>query len=914
MATLRPRPLHRRRSSGTGVATRLMVLVLLPVTVMCALAGSVVWSLHGTAGSAQVVSDAVPGLAKLVTLQDGLHDLQTLESFDLRFAQLGSTRAAASAFVGVNLEAMQATARQQTVAAVAALGSDSPIDGSRLNELFAQSDRGTLGPAETLKRLTADVARCSDLLTHRLNALVARGRDTRLVTPLETLLAASALVNHGTPQGVDLSALWFPSPGDSRTSRESALARLGAATALYSADVTRLHELNVRSAVAKVNIIERDSGVLRFNQAVQSALQSGPAPSLRSIRGIGQVSAAFHGYLIRDDLIDDVVTAAISAVRLEAGRIAASTRTDFFVWLTAASVIALASIGVTMRLSRSISRPLRRLALYAHAISEGQLDAEPPPNPRHGPRETQLALAVFGDLVDNLKLLDSKANALAHCEFDNPVLSQPLPGRLGESLESSVTVLSASIVERDLLQTHLAHQATHDSLTGVLNRPAALIGIESAMNRSARTGAITALLFIDLNEFKSINDTHGHEVGDEVLKQVAVRITNGLRGQDFVARLGGDEFLVLTEDVGEIEETTALAKRIIEIIEAPLTVGTHCLTVGAAIGIALALDGPEDPLVLLARADSAMYRAKRHKRSAVEIFDVKLQREMLERADIEASLSLALADPTGGGLSLHYQPILDTASGALAGVEALIRWDRPGVGPIPPDEFIPIAESSPLIIELDRWVIDHVTAQLAAWALVPELAELPAAVNISGRHLLSGHLPAHLSAALERNHIAPGMLSIELTETVVLEDLVAAAAELTAVRALGIRVAIDDFGTGYTSLAHLQRLPIDSIKIDRSFVSHLDERRGLALVRMVTVLGHAIDVTVVGEGVETSTELDALRLMGADQLQGFLLSRPLAPEALVSWVRESGARDVAPASGPADDSVTIDVRPAGRRR
>jgi diguanylate cyclase (GGDEF)-like protein len=871
-----------------------MVLVLIPVTVMCAFAGSVVWSLHQTAGRAQVVSSAVPRLDDLTTLQDGLHALQMLSEFDIRFAQLGSTRSVASAFLGVDLDAVEGRASRQAEVAATAMGNQSPVDASGLSRLFARTDRrGAAGAVEALQQLTVDVRQVSAALTHDLHVLIATGRDTRLVAPLETLLTAGDLVNAGTPQGIELSTLWFPSPGHFTQPTGSVLAGLGAATALYSADVTRLHQLNVPSVVAKLNSVERDVQVRRFNQEVESALQGKPVPTLSSAAGISRVAGAFHGYLIRDDFIDDLAVTALNSVRTEAGRVADATRDDFIAWTVGALALALASIFVAIRLSRSISRPIKDLAGYAHAISEGQLDAEPPSGERGVPRETQVALAVFGDLVENLQLLDAKANALANCDFDNPVLVEALPGRLGSSLDSSVTVLSDSIVERDLLQTHLAHQATHDALTGLLNRPAAIVGIQSAMNRSVRTGALTALLFIDLNEFKSVNDSHGHEIGDAVLKEVGSRITAALRDRDFVARLGGDEFVILTEEVGDPAETTALARRIIDVIEEPFMIGKHRITVGAAVGIALTLDGPEDPLLLLSRADAAMYRAKGHKRSAVEIFDANLQRDMVARADIEAALTQALADPIGGGLSLHYQPILQTDSGALAGVEALIRWDRPGLGMMAPDEFIPIAESSSLIIAVDRWVIDQATAQLVAWSSVPELANIPVAVNISGRHLLSGQLPGHLSAALDRAHLAPGLLSIELTETVVLDDLTSAAAELDAVRALGISVAIDDFGTGYTSLAHLQRLPIDSIKIDRSFVSQLDVRRGLALVRMVTVLGHAIDVTVVGEGVETSGELNALQQMGADQLQGYLLSRPLTPAALFAWVRDNAVRPVA---------------------
>jgi diguanylate cyclase (GGDEF)-like protein len=875
----------RKQQTGVGVTTRLMVLVLIPVTVACAFAGSVIWSLHQTAGRAQVVSAALPRLGELVSLQDGLHALQALEQFDIRFAQLGSNQAVASAFLGVDLRAIEIGARRDSAAAAARLGNDSPVNQAELSLLFTRIDQGVVGPVEALRLLTADVTKCSDWLTRTLNGLVSQGRDTRLVAPLDALRTASGLADAGTPQGIDLSTLWFPSPGDVSRLQEPVLADLGATTALFAANAARLHELNIRPVVAKLDALERDPGVATFNTAIANTLRGQHLPPLTSAAGIGQVMGTFHGFLIREDLIDGVVTAALSSVRAQARGLAAAARNDFLVWTVGAFVLALASIGIAVRLSRSISRPLKDLAVYAHAISEGRLETESPSGDRHAPRETRVALAVFGDLVDNLKLLDAKANALAHCDFDNPVLGEPLPGRLGSSLENSVTVLSSSIVERDLLQTHLAHQATHDALTGILNRPAAIVGIESAMHRSARTGATTALLFIDLNEFKSVNDSHGHEVGDTVLKGIASRIASGLRDRDFVARLGGDEFIVVTEDVTDISETAALARRLIELVEQPFIVGSHRITIGAAVGIALNVDGPEDPLLLLARADAAMYRAKGHKRSAIEIFDANLQRDMLARADIESALADALVDSAGGGLSLHYQPILDTASGALARVEALIRWDRPGIGMLPPDQFIPIAEGSPLIIAVDRWVIDHVTAQLAAWSSVPELANVPAAVNISGRHLLSGQLPGYLSAALEHAHLAPGMLSIELTETVVLDDLTTAAAELDAVRALGVSVAIDDFGTGYTSLAHLQRLPIDSIKIDRSFISQLEKSRGLALVRMVTVLGHAIDVTVVGEGVETPGELRALQLMGADQLQGYLLSRPLPPEALITWVR-----------------------------
>jgi diguanylate cyclase (GGDEF)-like protein len=458
-----------------------------------------------------------------------------------------------------------------------------------------------------------------------------------------------------------------------------------------------------------------------------------------------------------------------------------------------------------------------------------------------------------------------------------------------------------------LTELRLAHQATHDSLTGIGNRPAAISAIEAALRRAARTGGTTAVLYVDLTEFKAVNDGHGHQVGDDVLCQVAARIVRGVRGGDFVARIGGDEFVVVAEGVAGVADATDLAQRIIESISQPIEVETQRISIGAAIGVALTLDGTEQPLTLLARSDAAMYRAKRHDSSSVEIFDADLQRQMVERADIESALAAALADPTGGGLLLHYQPVLEANSSALVGVEALIRWDRPGHGLLPPDGFIPIAEATALIIDLDCWVLGEATRQLVEWSAGGELAGVPVAVNISGRHLLSRTLPGHIRAALGRTGVDARLLGIEITETVLLTDLALAAAELEAVRALGVTVAIDDFGTGYTSLGHLQQLPIDTIKIDRSFVSQIGERRGSSLVRMVTDLGHAIDVNIVAEGVETSEEMTALQGIGADHVQGYLLSRALEPAALSTWARQRAASECQthpPMTQPAQPALT----------
>ncbi len=876
------------RRSGWGVTARLLGLVMLPVTVMCVLTGSVVLAHRSSATRANSVEAGVSGLNDLVALRAKLNDEQAAARFDVRFAELGTTREEAVAFIGFDWGSQRPAARAESIRLATTLGAASPVDAGTLQTLYAAMDVGTTGPVEAAQQLDGFGQATRAAVNRGLDQLESDARQLPLLAALESLRIAANLLDVTTPQVIDLSGIWFPTPGATPESITALVARFGAESADYTNGKARLRDLGVASVIAGLDRIDADAAVALFQEAVAAGLAGEPLTAPGAPLDTVKVSAAFQGHLVLDGLLDTVVLTAATAAREQARQLAASERASYLTWSLGAAGLALVSIAVALWLARTISRPLKDLAGYAHAVNEGHLDVDPARGREHGPRETRMAFGVVTDLVANLQLLDAKANALAQCNFDDPILSRPLPGRLGRSLESSVALLSGSIVERDELQTHLAHLATHDSLTGIFNRAAALAAIQTSMQRATRTGATTAVLFIDLNEFKAVNDSHGHEIGDEVLRQTAHRMELGLRTGDVVARLGGDEFVVVAEAVTDVAEATTLARRIIETVSETVEIGTLRIHIGAAIGVALSLDGPEEPLRLLARADAAMYRAKLHEQSSIEIFDAGLQREMLEREDIEAGLTAALEDLTGGGLHLQYQPVLEAASGVLVSAEALIRWDRPGQGTVQPDSFIPIAEATAMIIDLDCWVLGEATRQLAAWSEVADLATMPVAVNISGRHLLSRQLPSHIQTALDRTGIDPRRLTIEITETVLLTDLVLASHELDAVRALGVKVAVDDFGTGYTSLAHLQQLPIDIIKIDRSFISQLNVKRGSSLVRLVTDLGHAIEITIVAEGVETADELHALQEMGADHLQGYLLSKPLDPSAIAAWAHKHG--------------------------
>lgn len=447
------------------------------------------------------------------------------------------------------------------------------------------------------------------------------------------------------------------------------------------------------------------------------------------------------------------------------------------------------------------------------------------------------------------------------------VCSVVLFGLVAARMYLSAREIEAAATARDLARSRLAHQAAHDSLTELANRAHAVELIELALNRAGRSGSLVGLLFIDLDEFKAVNDTHGHAAGDEVLRETARRMRRHVRGGDTVGRLGGDEFVVLVEGPTDEEALVDLAERLLSALRRPIAVGQREVVVGASVGVAVAREPGADAGVLLHEADAAAYRAKANGRGRVEIFDEQLRREHRARVELELAVREGLARDE---FLVHYQPIVDVASGAVVCVEALLRWERPGHGMVPPDAFIPTAEMSSLICDLDRWVLREATARAAAW--VGHGAEVAVAVNLSGRHLAEPDVVADVAGALEASGLDARRLVVEITETV-LVDQPSALVRLRDLQALGVAISIDDFGTGYTSIAQLQHLAADTLKIDRTLVAAGDPASA-ALVRLVVDAGHAFGLAVVGEGVEQVDHLEALRACGCDLAQGYLFARP----------------------------------------
>ena len=585
------------------------------------------------------------------------------------------------------------------------------------------------------------------------------------------------------------------------------------------------------------------------------------------------------------------------AVRATAGP-ARRAEQDLRALLTAGGVLLALTAAVMAGVHRFIARPLRRLATQAEAVRDGELLQIP----QAGPREVRTVARGLAATVAGLRRVREQAGAVAAGDIDSDIVREPLPGPLGAVVHSSITQMVDALHERERLQAHLAHQASHDALTGLPNRAQALVLIEAALHRSRRARHDIGVLFIDLDHFKAVNDSFGHAAGDELLRVVAGRMQALVRGGDAVCRLGGDEFVVLVEPAGGHLELIELGKRLIEALCAPVHLdaqaGGRSARVGASIGITLSRShessqsqessqSPEPGQArrdagtstvevsaerLLGEADAAAYRAKHAGRGVVEVFDERLRQELSAQAATEAALRRALA---GGELVLHYQPVLDLLTGATRSLEALVRWKRPGHGLVPPDEFIPTAERSDLVCEIGRWALHQATAQLATWdAAGGEHAGLGVAVNVSGRHLGARYLLEDVTDALTSSGIAAQRLTLEITETV-LVDQPTALEQMAALRALGVRIAIDDFGTGYTSIGQLPHLPVDVLKIDRSFVSS-PERGHADLVRLLITAAHSFALDVVAEGVEQDGQLQALLDSSCDSAQGFYFARPVA--------------------------------------
>jgi diguanylate cyclase (GGDEF)-like protein len=438
------------------------------------------------------------------------------------------------------------------------------------------------------------------------------------------------------------------------------------------------------------------------------------------------------------------------------------------------------------------------------------------------------------------------------------------------------------IADRKAQEAKLTHLAMHDSLTGLANRTLLQDRAARGVAAARRSGRPLALLLLDLDRFKEVNDTLGHQVGDELLQQIGPRLQAHLRAADSLARLGGDEFAILAPEIGDVRAACAIAERIVETLAQPFLMSGLKVEIGVSIGIAMFPEHGLDESELLQRADVAMYAAKRNQ-LGFAVYSPEEDTHSIRRLTLQGELRQAIEDHQ---LVLWYQPKVDTRSARLAGLEALVRWPHPARGMIPPDEFIPFAEHFGLIRPLTIWALGATLHQQKAWCR--HGLRIPIAVNVSVKSLQDAAFPAQVKELLERLESPPEDLHLEITESALMADPATAMAVITELSGFGCKLSLDDFGTGYSSLAYLQRLPIDELKIDRSFILAMaGDHSAAVVVRSIINLAHSLGLSVVAEGVENQAAFDTLRELGCDIVQGYFLGHPMAADRVLPWIEET---------------------------
>lgn len=510
----------------------------------------------------------------------------------------------------------------------------------------------------------------------------------------------------------------------------------------------------------------------------------------------------------------------------------------------------------------------------------------------------QLARRLSAELLQPVGELREAANRLAAGDLTHRVVV----GRgdeLGELL-GSFNVMAEALAGS---QQSLRRQASHDSLTGLANRAGFRSRVQQCLARLERREGTQAVLFIDLDDFKDVNDLLGHAAGDELLRVVAERLRGVVRPGDLVARLGGDEFAVLLDGIPDAGAAYSLAGRVVTALAAPTQIGGDWVQVGASVGLSMRRDG-SDLDDLMREADVAMYSAKAQGKNRVEGYDATLHRTVIEHQGFKVDIGHAVERDE---LVLDYQPLIDLSSGALIGVEALVRWQHPTRGLLPPSAFIGPAEDTGAIVSIGTWVLRSAAQQIASWQRRYGRPELCASVNVSVRQLEASGFVELVAEVLASTGLEPGSLVLEVTESVLADSAGGAAEALARLRGIGIRIALDDFGTGYSSIGYLRRLPVDILKIDRSFVSGPQaDGPGEALLEAIVGLGLHLGLEVIAEGIEHPEELRRLQALGCATGQGFLLSRPIAAGEIDQWLA-APTRSVPPEMyqiPPASDNET----------
>ena len=442
------------------------------------------------------------------------------------------------------------------------------------------------------------------------------------------------------------------------------------------------------------------------------------------------------------------------------------------------------------------------------------------------------------------------------------------------SSKSEILVWVQDISERKQMENTIRQMAYYDSLTGLPNRNLLNDRLAVALANAARDNHKVAILFLDLDHFKTINDSLGHEAGDQLLQQVSLRIKNVLRKQDTIARMGGDEFIILIPGLTDTDHTARLAEKILDAITPVMKIGDNELYIGCSIGISIFPDDGMEIKTLLKNSDLAMYRAKEKGRNTFELYTPAMNFKAMERLAVEKNLRKALDREE---FELHYQPKVNLKSGQIVGMEALIRWDSPELGMVMPHQFIPIAEETRLIIQMGHWVLLTACRQIQTWREAG-LPQMPISVNLSVVQFTHPNLVSEISRVLKQTKFPPQFLELEITESVLMQDTTLAVSILNKLSEVGIKISIDDFGTGFSSLNYLKNLPLDYLKIDQTFVKDYNLRTNSAITKAIVTLAQSLNMKTIAEGVETKEQREFLAELNCDEAQGYLFSKPISSD------------------------------------
>ena len=651
---------------------------------------------------------------------------------------------------------------------------------------------------------------------------------------MDTLQFRLPVVLDHAGRGADLARLATASPAGART---DALIDLGLTNGILASTRATIARAvaTITAKTADADVRGRTGDNFRRLDRALGTLTATLTAAVKDRRP-GEVPADASD-AVRAAAADFAVQAAMSLDRLLEVRIDGfSGRADRVQLATALAALLAAYLFVGFYLS--VASPIRRIVATLHAVAGGDLTRR-----------------VAVDTRDELSFV--------------------------------ARALNETVAKTEAATNRLAQEATHDTLTGLPNRVLVLDRLGQALTRCRREGTLMAVLFIDLDNFKPINDSLGHHTGDEVLTEVARRLATVSRGADTVARLAGDEFLVICPGLADPDTAAETAELVVAELSRPITTGSGAtsreVTIGASIGIVYA-DGSTDltPEDLVRDADVAMYRAKQRGRGRVEVFDDALRTAVELRLRTREELRLAIGE---GQVRPYFQPIVDGVTAEVVGFEALARWQHPTRGLLGPHEFIEVAEETGLIVPLGAEILAYACAEAACWQR--DRPGLRVAVNVASAQVADPSFVSTVSAVLAETGLPPGALHLEITETTLMMDTDAAAERLRAIAALGVRLALDDFGTGYSSLTYLRRFPVEALKIDRSFVAGIGhDREDEAIVDMILNLSRALGLRVVAEGVETVEQIERLRRQGCPLMQGFYFGRPMPAEQIEDFLRE----------------------------